>query len=189
MKIKKQVTQKPPENNLLTRRVEGKYSWIAIIVACLIGTGIFSYAAFFMEREKSMEKEKMAVINGVVSGESTSEDYSYVNEGPPVNMAPEEKAQAELRDKKRLEDIKRLQVALSAYYKDKKEYPGELTDLLPKYIEAIPGNPNPGGINYSYTPIGSEPYTFYDLAYQLEVGIEGVESGWHDATPNGIAQP
>lgn len=184
MKIKKQSVQNPPENNLLTKRVEGKYSWIAIIVACLIGTGVFGYAAFFMEKE-----EKVAVTNGVVSGEAINEDYSYVNEGPLVNMAPEEKAQAELRDKKRLEDIKRLQVALSAYYKDKKEYPGELTDLMPKYIEAIPGNPNPGGINYSYTPIGSEPYTFYDLAYQLEVGTEGVEPGWHDATPNGIAQP
>lgn len=175
--------KKKREKILPVKKPNNKYYLIIVIAVAIIGAGIFSYAAFFQEKEEPTQSA------GTVSGESTNEVYMPESQPPVVNMPPEQKAQAELRDKKRVEDIKRLTVALGGYYKDKKEYPKNLTDLLPKYIDAIPGNPNPGGMNYSYTGIGSEPYKFYDLVYVLEVGTEGIEAGMHDATPNGIAQP
>jgi len=175
--------KKKKEKIMPMKKPNNKYYLIIIIAVAVIGAGIFSYAAFFTKKEEPNQQP------GTISGESTEGTSNLTDGGPVVNMAPEEKAQAELRDKKRVEDMKRLTIALAGYYKDKEEYPKELTSLLPKYIDAIPGNPSPGGINYSYTPIGAEPYKFYDMAYVLEVGTEGINAGMHYATPNGIAQP
>jgi len=171
------------QKNLAAKKVNTRNAWIIVIVVAVIGIGVFGYSAFFTE------KEKASAPTGEVKGELTNQNSYSVGQNPTVNMNPAEKAQAEIRDKKRLEDIRRLQAALAAYFKDKQQYPEALADLLTKYIQNIPANPSPGGMPYSYTPIGTEPHGFYDLVYVLETSIEGLEPGLHDATPNGIAQP
>ena len=53
--MKDKPKQIQPEDKILTKKIKSSYSWIAIVVACLIGIGIFGYAAFFMDEatEKS----------------------------------------------------------------------------------------------------------------------------------------
>lgn len=167
-----------------SHKIKELYAWIIIALVVLIGGGIFSYYAFF--------NNKVAKESGKVSGAEVNQNISQDNEesgNPVVNMLPEQKAQAEVRDQKRLEDIKRLQAVLLQYFKEKQSYPKELAELVPKYIEMIPVNPAPGGASYNYTPIGTAPYKFFDLSYTLEAGVEGLEPGMHFASPNGIAEP
>jgi len=154
---------------------------IVIIIVVLIGLGVGGYFVFFTKKVNNTNSQTVNV---------NFSSNSFINNNPALaNMSEAEKSQALLRDQKRLFDIRQLRVALAAYYKDNESYPEQLTYLLTKYIQAIPGNPNPGGINYSYTPIGTEPYKFYELSYVLELGTEGIEAGIHSATPNGLAQP
>lgn len=188
--MKKKFSQLEKEQNLQKKdnKIKGIYAWCVIVVVFLVGAGLFfnSYSIFNKEVEVATKTDNEDL--GVVSGVETDQGGNQY-QAPPVNMSPEQKAQAEIRDQKRVEDIKRLNIAMAQYYKDNESYPDELVKLTPKYIDMIPGNPVPGGINYSYTGIGTEPYKFYDLAYVLEVGTEGIDPGMHYATPNGIAQP
>ena len=161
-----------------------KTALVIIIVAIIIGLGIGSYFIFF--QKKTNNTNSIATVNS----NATNNSFVPDNYNPAIaNMAPEQKVQAESRDSKRLSDIRSLQTALDAYNKKNDGYPEKLTDLLSGYINAIPGNPNPGGIIYTYTPIGTSPYAFYDLGYVLEVGAEGLEQGFHTASPNGLAVP
>ncbi|MFH0805111.1 MAG: hypothetical protein V1916_02860 [Patescibacteria group bacterium] len=104
-------------------------------------------------------------------------------------LTSQEREQATIRDAKRVADMKATQVALEAYRRAKDAYPAELTGLVPEYLREVPLNPTPGGADYSYTVIGGEPFTFYDLTYTLEVGSDGILAGDHSATPDGIATP
>ncbi|MDD5342483.1 MAG: hypothetical protein PHI73_04075 [Patescibacteria group bacterium] len=94
---------------------------------------------------------------------------------------------AKARDVKRLADIRTLFTALQSYYGEKGSYPNSLQDLVPEYLGGLPQNPTPGGVDYNYTPIGVQPATFFSVYYSLEVGVEDLEAGDHEATPQGIA--
>ncbi len=108
---------------------------------------------------------------------------------PPQQMSETERELGRQRDVQRLSDIKKIRTALETYKTEKSAYPENLSELVPKYLGAIPVNPAPGGIEYSYTPIGSAPYTYYDMSYSLEVGAEGLEYGDHTASSDSIANP
>lgn len=155
---------------------------IFIITAVIvIGLGL---AGYFVFSAKNINNTNSSPANTNIAS------TNLLNNNPALaNMSETEKSQALLRDEKRLSDIRQLQVALTDYYKDNESYPEKLTDLLTKYIQAIPGNPNPGGIIYDYTPVGTSPYKSYTLSYVLEIGAEGVDHGSHLATPQGIATP
>lgn len=97
---------------------------------------------------------------------------------------------ARARDLQRVNDVRLLQGAITEFYGDRGVYPASFDDLLAEeYMAQLPENPTPGGIAYVYTPIGAEPFRFYTISYQLEVGVEDVAAGDHTANPNGIAQP
>lgn len=105
------------------------------------------------------------------------------------DVVPSTDPAAKERDKVRKADVEKLQGALKKYFDAKKNYPDTLEGLVPTYISEIPKNPTPGGSDYTYTPIGSLPASFYDLTYTLEAGVDDVEAGLHSATPKGVAQP
>ena len=129
------------------------------------------------------------------TADATADDTvdADVNAAADATPAPAEGSaefsDAQKRDQQRLADVESLQKALQAYFDGKKAYPDTIEGLVPDYIAALPKNPTPGGIDYTYTPIGKLPATFYDLSYELEVGANDVEAGVHTATSKGIAQP
>lgn len=112
-------------------------------------------------------------------------DLEQVN----VNLTSEERTAAKGRDTQRLADIKKIQDALESYKKDKNSYPETLEELVSAYISTLPENPSPGGEPYTYTPIGTQPYNYYDISYTLEVGVDDVTLGAHTANPEGVAKP
>lgn len=121
----------------------------------------------------------------VTNNSNTIVDLSQINS----NLSGDELKQAETRDQKRINDITSIQSALEEYKSDNDQYPEKLIQLTTEYLDVIPGNPVPGGITYTYTPIGTAPYLYYDLSYVLEVGIDDITIGDHTATPDGIATP
>ncbi|MFH1031344.1 MAG: hypothetical protein V1767_02095 [Chloroflexota bacterium] len=157
---------------------------IMMVVAGLAIVGLFGYS---MWAEKNNDAEESDENMGSVNIEITNE--RGISSVPPQQMSEAERELGRQRDAQRLSDIKKLRTALDAYYQDKAAYPESLSVLIPKYLEILPVNPAPGGIDYSYTPIGSAPYTFYDISYSLEVGAEGLEYGDHTASPDGVANP
>lgn len=97
---------------------------------------------------------------------------------------------AKTRDVSRLADVRLLQDALNQYQGDHGAYPATFDDLVTGgYLAAIPENPKAGEAPYTYTPIGTEPYSFYTISYTLEVGAEEIAAGDHTANPQGVAQP
>ncbi|MFA6272074.1 MAG: hypothetical protein WC693_03120 [Patescibacteria group bacterium] len=103
-----------------------------------------------------------------------------------VNNDPE----AKNRDEERLTEVEDIRTKLAKFNTDKGNYPETLEELVTEgYYEELPVNPTPGGMDYVYTPIGSLPAKFYDLAYSLEAGTEELEPGEHIANPENIAFP
>ena len=94
------------------------------------------------------------------------------------------------RDEERVLEIEDIRGKLASYNTDNGNYPENLDELIVEgYYEELPVNPTPGGIDYVYTPIGSLPAKFYDLAYSLEAGIDDLDEGEHIANPDSIAFP
>lgn len=104
-------------------------------------------------------------------------------------MTEEQKEQARGRDLIRLEHMRQLMSALADYNEDNGNYPDDFDNLVPDYISSVPVNPDPGGMVYNYTGIGTKPYSYYEMAYRLEVGTDGIGPGMHIASPDGIAYP
>jgi len=103
-----------------------------------------------------------------------------------VNNDPD----AKNRDEERLSEVEDIRTKLAKFNTDKGNYPETLDELVTEgYYEELPVNPTPGGIDYVYTPIGSLPAEFYDLAYSLEAGTDDLEPGEHIANPDSIAFP
>ncbi len=164
-----------------------KRNYILLFIALVITLGIFSYV--FLSGQKSSTKNDNTLLTTDDSNINTAENVP-VDPLVNANLSQAERQQIEVRDSKRLSDMRKLQAALEKYKADNSgAYPTQLIDLVPKYISGLPGNPAPGGITYTYTPIGTSPYTFYDLSYVLELGAEGVGPGQHSATPEGVAAP
>lgn len=133
----------------------------------------------------------------VYSGKEITFDASLLNSSRSLNSninitnTVVSNSESIKRDEQRISDIKKIQKALADYNKDKGNYPEKMEELVTaKYLAELPKNPTPGGIDYVYTPIGSLPAKYYDLAYSLEVGTEEVkDAGEHIANPDGIAVP
>ncbi|MFC1687758.1 hypothetical protein ACFL0L_04205 [Patescibacteria group bacterium] len=161
---------------------------IIFIIALIIVVG---FVAYYIGKSGSEEDASNSTTDSKSANEdatintNTIVDLSQVNS----NLSGDELKQAESRDKKRVSDIRSIQSALEEYKSDNDQYPEKITALTTEYLDVIPGNPVPGGITYTYTPIGTAPYLFYDLSYVLEVGIEDITIGDHTATPDGIATP
>jgi len=95
----------------------------------------------------------------------------------------------QLRDKKRVSDIKQIQLALIMFHDQYNGYPDNLSDLISShFIGAIPTNPIPGGIDYKYQVLSSG--SNYLLEFSLEVGysdnVESFSAGKHAASQEGI---
>jgi len=122
------------------------------------------------------------------------------------------------RDAQRTNDIKSIQTRLEIYYADSNNsYPpgseivlgessaraltldgfGDSVSGADKvYIEAIPANPKPNGVDYvynAYTQEGGQvcltaPCGYYTIDFEIEDDTPntGIEVGPHQATPSGI---
>lgn len=124
---------------------------------------------------------------------STIETSGSANANTPLTNAPHLPAEllgiGKARDERRLADLQTIQAALEAFKIASAEslYPTDLAQLVPVQLGAVPKDPLTGQ-EYDYTPIGTGP-NFYELMYTLEVGAQGIASGQHAATPNGVATP
>ena len=159
---------------------------IIVIAVIIIGGGIGLY---YYSRSQS----------GKNTDQTTSEDWNInstsdnTNENANAEAVPSTQLTgpmlelAKSRDAKRVSDIRAIVSALESYKGDQGSYPAELKSLIPKYLPNIPENPTPGGLSYDYTPIGSSPYSYYSLYYNLEAGSGDIGAGDHEATPDGIA--
>ncbi|HCJ52124.1 MAG: hypothetical protein A2898_03525 [Candidatus Kerfeldbacteria bacterium RIFCSPLOWO2_01_FULL_48_11] len=155
-----------------------------ILIVLILVAGAIGY--YIGTRNKSADiPADEAITNEGTVNTNTIIDLSQVN----ANLTGDELVQAQTRDEKRVNDIRSIQAALEKYKNDKGAYPEALTGVVPDYLDGLPGNPSPGGITYTYTPIGSAPYTYYDLSYVLEVGVDDITIGDHSATPDGVATP
>lgn len=69
------------------------------------------------------------------------------------------------RDSKRKADLEQIRSALEIYRTDMRQYPGNLSDLVSNYIEAVPTDP--GSCQYYYKKISNN---LYILCASLETG-------------------
>jgi prepilin-type N-terminal cleavage/methylation domain-containing protein len=110
-------------------------------------------------------------------------------------------ARDKARDAKRLSDVRNITTALEMYYNDSGVYPPEAVDMYETstifclsnqgisstcgavvYAGSLPTDPV-SGLNYLYTPTSSQ--LFYTVAFTLDSGAGGYESGDYIATPEG----
>ncbi len=110
--------------------------------------------------------------------------------GEPIKeLMEEENSEALVRDKTRLADVEIMKQSLEDYKNDIGNYPEIIDEIIPKYLTEIPAGPNNTNDEYNYTCIGSTPCRFYDLTYELEVGVGDITPGIHVASPDEIASP
>jgi len=156
----------------------------------LLGVCIVALVLFGLALWTSQDKKAANELGESSLANANDENIGQTNINAVIaQMTEEQKEQARIKDSKRLADIRSLRDALDKYKKDFGSYPKDLSLLKPRYIEELPVNPTPGGQNYVYTPIGTEPYSIYDLSYSLEIGVEGVGPGEHIASSDGLATP
>jgi type II secretory pathway pseudopilin PulG len=159
---------------------------IIVIAVIIIGGGIGLYYYSRHQSKSDSDKTTSEDWNGNTNSTNTNENTN-TEIIPSTQLTGSMLELAQSRDAKRLNDVRAISTALESYRGDKGNYPTELSSLVPQYLPNIPENPTPGGLSYDYTPIGSEPYTYYSLYYNLEAGSGDVISGDHEATPDGIA--
>lgn len=170
-----------PKNKLPKKII----SIILIIIGIIIIGGFFWFVfsqeeVTFMGGTTNSSKE----VNG------TADTNTNISNANTIPEEQKDNPEAKARDEQRITQVKEIQSALSSFYKDKGNYPEKMDELVSEgYLSEIPKNPTPGGIDYVYTPIGSLPAQYYDLAYSLEVGTDGVEAGEQIANPSSIGQP
>jgi hypothetical protein len=158
------------------------YIAIFALVAISGGIGIFWWS------HTNDNTDQMASINASTNQNSNANEMINNTAPAPTNFLTGALLQeAKARDAKRLGDISTIMTALTSYQGDNGGYPDELIALIPEYLDSVPENPTPKGVTYSYTPIGTAPYSYYSLNYNLEVGSGDVIAGDHEASPDGIA--
>ncbi|MBU2236123.1 hypothetical protein KKA01_03640 [Patescibacteria group bacterium] len=152
---------------------------IGIVVVILVGWYLYTVLSDNSDDTQTtvnLQEADALILDGVNENTNTA----------VVNSDPEAKE----RDIERVADIEEIRIQLAVYNADKGNYPETLEELVAEgYYEELPVNPTPGGIDYVYTPIGSLPAKFYDLAYLLEAGTDELEAGEHIANPDSIAFP
>lgn len=160
-----------------------------IISVILIIAGIALIIWFFYVIFSGEE----VVFNGVLTNlpEKTVNDSEITNSSSERAIEIiEDGSEIKARDEQRITHIEKIRSALKKYYNDNGNYPEKMEELVTGgYLSKLPKNPTPGGIDYVYTPIGSLPAKYYDLAYSLEVGTSEISAGEHIANPDSIAYP
>lgn len=124
-------------------------------------------------------------------------------------------ARAKARDAKRVSDIRQMETALELFLADRNGYPAgndlilgagpgatlsrdngfSATSAGTVYMGRVPGNPTPGGIDYSYTAYTSSaatsvctstPCPWYHIEFAIEDTTGGLLGGTHIADPSGV---
>jgi hypothetical protein len=178
-----------PKTSNLQRQFPGgnnsRRTFFVLIGVCVIALILFGLALWTNQDKKATEQLGESSL-----ANANDENIGQTNINAVIaQMTDEQKELARIRDSNRLADIRSLRDALDKYKKDVGSYPQDLPLLKPRYLEEIPVNPVPGGQDYVYTPIGTEPYSIYDMSYSLEIGAEGVGPGEHIASSDGLATP
>jgi len=162
----------------------------AITTIILIIIGVVAIVWFVW----NVFSEEEVQFNGgtVESPEKVVNDTGDTNADGNTNTEENKETdpEAKARDDQRITQVKEIQAALTSFFENKGNYPEKMEELVTeRFLSELPQNPAPGGINYVYTPIGSLPAQYYDLAYSLEVGTDEVGAGDHIANPDSIAYP
>ena len=129
-------------------------------------------------------------------------------------------ARVKARDARRISDIKQIQTALEMYFTDNNDYPAaanattvtlwdsstgsqteDTMEMLQDngYMAAVPQNPSPNGVAYTYrvctydggacgddATVAAGERASYTLAFELEGGGGGMLGGHHCSTPAGM---
>lgn len=163
------------------KNINQKYLLIILVIVIIFSVSWLVYSGLM---DKGIDQNVNASdidVNNLNSGMEANTNTAIITNNDP---------EAKKRDDERLTEVEDIRIKLAEYYEDKGNYPESLEQLVTEgYFTEIPVNPTPGGMDYIYTPIGSLPAMFYDLAYSLEVGTETLEPGEHVANPENIAFP
>ena len=158
-----------PNAGAVTKPAKAKSSPMLMVVIAVIVVIAITAVGFWFYNTMSVPIEDNLLFD------------SSLNEGsliPPDNLSDEEESDEteevvslpSNRDQQRLDDVTAVRSALAGYYQEMKAYPDILDDLLEKYLDFIPINPNPGGSVYIYVPQDSNQA--YKLSFTLEEGAE-----------------
>lgn len=172
-------------------KVKRHWLIILLIVLLLAIGGVGTYLAFFYKSTPSQPTTN--TLPNVVS----------TPEPTPPPSAPQPLPASE-RDNIRYQNIIKLQEALGRYAADHQgKYPvvplplvlgGDNALILSSagfgpqaqntvYLEAVPKNPAPGGVEYLYDSFDGNSYT---IIFALEEGANSLAAGEHKLTPTGI---
>jgi hypothetical protein len=172
---------------------KSKRRWLIILLIILLLAigGVGTYLAFFYKSNPSQP-----ITN-------TSPNVVSIPEPTPPPSAPQPLPALE-RDNIRYQNIIKLQEALGRYAADHQgKYPivplplvlgGDNALVLSSagfgpqaqntvYLEPVPKNPTPGGVDYLYDSFDGNSYT---ISFVLEEGANGLAAGEHKLTPAGI---
>lgn len=146
---------------------------IAIIVIAIIGVGYWFYTSM------SVPTDNLLIDDSFNTNALVPIDNTVAEPEEEIASTPSD------RDQQRLDDISSVRSALAFYYQEMKAYPDILDDLLDKYLDSIPINPNPGGNSYIYVPQDSNQS--YRLTFILEdggaLGALNLKAGEYQAGP------
>ena len=146
---------------------------IAIIVIAIIGVGYWFYTSM------SVPTDNLLIDDSFNTNTLVPVDNTVTEPEEEIASTPSD------RDKQRLDDVSAVRSALAFYYQEMKAYPDILDDLLDKYLDSIPINPNPGGNSYIYVP--QESNQSYKLTFILEdggvLGALNLQAGEYQAGP------
>ncbi|MEK7540092.1 MAG: hypothetical protein AAB558_02495 [Patescibacteria group bacterium] len=131
--------------------------------------------------ENANQEVTQANVNVNVNGETIGGNEATEETAAEVDV------EAQNRDTERVARITQIQQALESYRAAHQSFPEVLDGLREGFLNEIPKDVD--GDDFSYTPIGALPAQFYDLCYELEVGTDSITSGYHCASPEGIAHP
>ncbi len=148
---------------------------IGILLAGLIAAGLWWWLG-----SGTIDEEAALNTNSI------SDSNANTNSAPSISQDSPLYPVAKSRDTSRIVDIRMLQAGLESYRSDNGYYPQELSELVGGLITRVPTDPQTN-VEYSYTPIGTAPISYYSLYYVLEVGVEGIAAGEHTAGPGSIS--
>lgn len=172
-------------------KVKSRWLIVLLIVLLLVIGSVGTYLAFFYKSNPSQP-----ITN-------TTPNVVSTPESTPSPSAPQPLPASE-RDNIRYQNIIKLQEALGRYAADHQgKYPvvplplvlgGDNTIVLSSagfgpqaqntiYLESVPKNPTPGGVDYLYDSFDGNSYT---ISFALEEGANGLAAGEHKLTPAGI---
>ncbi len=120
--------------------------WLVIYVFLLF---ICLYLALAQHKQAAALNEVRAQLQELKAGSPSTEPAPSASDAS--SPAPSENAStAASRDEQRKDDMRNILTALQAYGKEKKQYPTDLNQLIPKNLEALPKDPLDPKYTYRY---------------------------------------